>query len=127
LDKAKEEFIEYPTLYKSVNDPKLLDRIFSDWISSKIFAKCKGAPIIYMNQEEKIIFLEKGKIEIQKNEDLLKESLIDFDLLDNSFSTWQIILSRSIAPNRIIKIVTNQDEFGKILHKNRKYNYSEDY
>jgi len=125
--KAKEYLLERKTSNRSINDPELLEFIFKMHIESQIFNKYKGAPVIYVDREKDSIFLEKGKIEIQKNKGLLSEALQDIELLNNAFSDWQIILSRSISPNRIIKIITNQDEYGKILHKNKKYEYTENY
>jgi hypothetical protein len=121
--KSNERITEYPSLYKSINDPELTDEVFKDWLLHQIFEKCKGMPVIYDTLEENKIFQEKGKVELQRNKDLLKGAFNDFDLLDDAFSTWQFVLSRSISSNRIIKIVTNQDEYGKILHKNKKYEY----
>jgi hypothetical protein len=124
LKKKNERIANFPSFYKSINDPELSDYVFKDWLFHQILERCKGMSSFRDNIEENKIFKEKGNNEIQKNEDLLKGVFNDFDLLDDAFSTWQIILSRSIGPNRIIKIISNQDEYGKILHKNKKYEYT---
>jgi hypothetical protein len=124
LRKRNERITEYPSFYKSINDPVLLDEVFKDWVLHQIFEKCKGLQSFFEELEEDKIFLEKGKTELQKNQDLLKGSLHDLDLLSDAFWGWQIILSRSISPDRIIKIISNQDEYGRILHKNKKYEYN---
>jgi len=124
--KKNERISEYPSFYKSINDPELADYVFKDWLLHQIFERCKGMSRFRDNIEENKIFQEKGETELQKNKDLLKGAFNNFDLLEDAFSTWQIILSRSITPDRIIKIIRNQDEYGKILHKNKKYEYHED-
>jgi hypothetical protein len=77
--------------------------------------------ILLSNKEYEAVdelFLEKGNAEIHSN----KELFYDKDFLRNAFKHWQIILSRSISPNRIMKIVSNRNEYGRILYKNKKNN-----
>lgn len=46
----------------------------------------------------------------------------DLDFMKYAFTDYQIVLSNSIAPNRIMKIISDRNEYGKILHKNKKNN-----
>ena len=113
-EKAKENLIRYPKIFSSINDPILLESVYLECIESQIIDE--NVPI-------NDIFFKTGKAEIQNNQDKLNESLKETKLLEDAFSFWQIILSRSISPNRIINVVSNRNEYGKILHKAKKYKY----
>ena len=103
---------EYSFIYTSMDDPILIENTFDDWLESQV--DDQYAPIID-------IFMEAGKNELKKNKNIIDESLNDKSFLEDTFSDWQIILSRSISKERIIKIVSNRNEYGKILYKNKKY------
>jgi len=47
--------------------------------------------------------------------------LNDLDFMKLVFEDYQIVLSQSIHPKRIIKIISSQNEYGKILYKQKKY------
>jgi hypothetical protein len=117
LKLSEKLYEKYEFEYESLDDPVLLENTFSDWLDSQSIDKY--APVIDK-------FLEAGKAEIEKNPNIVKKSLHDLDFLENTFSDWQIILSGSISPNRIIKIISARDEYGKVLYKNKKYKYTED-
>jgi len=99
------------THYESLNDPILLNDAYSKWLQSNSIDEY--TPILEM-------YLEIAKIEIENNPDLLNESSNDAGFLNETFSDWQIILSRAINPNRIIKVVSDRDEYGKVLYKQKK-------
>jgi hypothetical protein len=114
IEIAKIKLKKYPHFYKSLDDPFLLTDAFSDWLESKSIDEYE--PLID-------VFIKTGRNELQQNPKLLKETLNDSEFLENAFSDWQIILSKSISPYRIIKIISNRDEYGKVLHKKKKNEY----
>ena len=100
----------------SVDPQLLLNNSFSNWLESKS---------IYEYDDLIDLFIETAKIEIKENINKYSENYSE--LLNNAFHDWQIILSRSISPDRIKKIVSSKDEFGKIIHSNKKYKDNKDY
>ena len=72
------------------------------------------------------LFFETGQSEIQKDNKLINKLLNDPDHIDDTFGHWQIILSRSISSDRIIKIISDRNEYGKVLHKKKKNKFIEE-
>jgi hypothetical protein len=101
------------THYKSLDDPILLEDAYSDWLESKSINEF--VPILEM-------YLEMAKAEIENNPVLFNESSNSDEFLEKTFSDWQIILTRAISPNRIIKIVSDRNEYGRVLYKQKKIN-----
>jgi hypothetical protein len=66
------------------------------------------------------MYLEIAKAEVENNPDLFTESSNNTGFLEKTFSDWQIILSRTVSPNRILKVVSDRNEYGKVLYKQKK-------
>jgi hypothetical protein len=102
--------------------PRYRERMVSKFGQNIVGQKYyKTLEILLSNKEYEAMdefFLEKGNAEIHSK----KELFYDKDFLRNAFKHWQIILSRSINPNRIMKIISNRNEYGRILYKNKKNN-----
>ena len=99
-------------------DPQLLlDDSFSNWLESKS---------IYEFDDLIDLFIETAKLEVNENTKTNIISENNDELLNNAFCDWQIILSRSVSPDRIKKIVSSGDEFGKIIHSKKKYTENKD-
>ncbi|NBD25409.1 hypothetical protein GT019_16120 [Paenibacillus sp. T1] len=61
-----------------------------------------------------------GREELQKRPGLYKETLTDAALMEYILEDNQIVLSQSIAANRIIRVIPPGEEFGRVLYKNKK-------
>ncbi|MCD9021993.1 hypothetical protein K7P76_09190 [Cohnella sp. NL03-T5] len=70
-------------------------------------------------------YLKLGRDEIIKRPDIYKETLNDTAFMEYILEDFQIVLTKSIAANRIIRIIPSNEEFGRILYKNKKQQYVE--
>ncbi len=71
-------------------------------------------------------FIDMAKQELQKDPKIYSSVTKDVGFMEFIFEDQQIVLSKSIAPERIIKIVSARDEFGKVLYKKKKYSLTKD-
>ena len=60
------------------------------------------------------------EIELKKSPDILAKTMNDLDLMAFTFEDYQIVLSNSISPDRIIKLIPQGDQFGKITRLRKK-------
>ncbi|WP_243735362.1 hypothetical protein [Paenibacillus turpanensis] len=70
-----------------------------------------------------IDYIKLGREELQKRPELYKETLTDANFMEYILEDYQIVLTKSIAANRIIRIIPPTEEFGRILYKNKKHKY----
>jgi hypothetical protein len=73
-----------------------------------------------------IDFYEIGRELIEKQPDVYKDALSDALFLEYILEDHQIVLSKSIAANRILKIIPPAEEFGRVIYKQNKMKYVED-
>lgn len=59
--------------------------------------------------------------ELEKNPNVLNEKLNNLDFMTYSLEDYQIVLSNSISADRIIKLIPQGDEFGRIKRIKKKY------
>lgn len=107
---------------KGIRSTKQLGEKFRDTILWRL-----GEDIARKNQfdndshdweEKEKLFIKLATEEIEKN---LKSLLTDKGLLGFTLEDYQIVLSNSIPAKRIIKIIPQGNEFGKVLKNKRKY------
>ena len=72
-----------------------------------------------------IDYIKLGREELSKRPDLYKETLTDTAFMEYILEDYQIVLTKSITANRIIRVVPPTEEFGRILYKNKKERYFE--
>jgi len=68
-------------------------------------------------------YLEIATEELKKEKRIISNAMNDLGFMEYIFENYQIVLSKSIAPNRIIKIITSRNEYGRILYKSKKDKY----
>ena len=71
------------------------------------------------------IFLQLGKEEMKKNPEIYKETLTDAVFMEYILEDCQIVLTKSINANRIIRVIPPAEEFGRVLYKSKKDKYFE--
>lgn len=71
-------------------------------------------------------FIAKAEIELKKESQKLSEILMDTEFLNWSMEHLQIVISNSIKPNRIIKVVGQGDKTGRIKRIQLKDKISKD-
>lgn len=67
------------------------------------------------------LYLQLVENELEKNPSVLTDKLNDLDFMTYSLEDYQIVLSNSISADRIIKLIPQGDEFGRIKRLNKKY------
>jgi len=67
-----------------------------------------------------IDYLRLGREEIQKRPETYKETLKDAAFMGFILEDYQIVLTKSIEANRIIRVIPPNEEFGRVLYKNKK-------
>jgi hypothetical protein len=71
--------------------------------------------------KRKELYFNLAEEEIQKSPNFLNDKLNDLDFMTYTLEDHQIVLSNSIPANRIIKIIPQGDEFGKVIRLKKKY------
>ncbi len=71
-------------------------------------------------------YLQLAEEAIQQSPKLIAEKFNDLDLMGYAFEDCQIALSKSIAPERIIKILPQGDQFGRVIRLKKKNAYRDD-
>jgi hypothetical protein len=75
----------------------------------------------WYSKEGDELFLRLAETELQNNPKALTERLNSIDFMSHSLSDYQIVLSNSIPADRIIKVIPQGDEFGRVLRQRKKY------
>lgn len=65
-------------------------------------------------------FLRIGREEIAKDSKVYIDTLTDRGFMEYIFEDYQLVLTKSIQANRIIRIVAPEVEFGRDLYKDKK-------
>ncbi|OXA81952.1 hypothetical protein B0A58_01010 [Flavobacterium branchiophilum NBRC 15030 = ATCC 35035] len=76
---------------------------------------------IFDHEKRTELYLELVEKELEKNPSVLNEKLNDLDFMTYSLEDYQIVLSNSITADRIIKLIPQGDEFGRITRLKKKY------
>ncbi len=76
---------------------------------------------IFDYDKRKELYFSLAEKEIQKSPNLIVDKLNNLDFMTYTLEDYQIVLSNSIPANRIIKIIPQGDEFGKVTRLKKKY------
>jgi hypothetical protein len=98
-----------------------LENAVKNSILWRIGERINGYGDILQHQLASDKFLDVAKEEVQKNPKLYNNVLEDAGFMGFIFEDLQIVLSSSISAERIMKVVSARDEFGKVLHKKKRY------
>lgn len=80
-----------------------------------------GKDIEDNNEKRKELYLFLAQEAVKNSPELLTDKFNDFDFMTYTFEDYQIVLSQSIHPNRIIKIIPQGDEFGRVKRIKKRY------
>ncbi len=67
------------------------------------------------------LYLELADREMMNNASALTEQLNSIDFMSYTLDDYQIVLSNSISADRIIKVMPQGNEFGRVLRQKKKY------
>ncbi len=67
------------------------------------------------------LYSELADKELLNNTNALTERLNSIDFMSYTLDDYQIVLSNSISANRIIKVMPQGNEFGRVLRQKKKY------
>ena len=101
---------------KEITDIKELTKKFEETILWKI-----GETLYDSNHNFEKYFIQKARNAVYGGNWNINRTMNSYDDMNIVFAGYQIVLSQSIHPKRIIKVVSSRNEYGKILHKNRKH------
>jgi hypothetical protein len=73
----------------------------------------------YEKQTE--LYLELAELEVQKSSKILTEKTADLDFMTFALEDYQIVLTNSISADRILKVLPQGDEFGRVRRLRKKY------
>ncbi|MBL0287599.1 MAG: hypothetical protein IPQ19_09370 [Bacteroidetes bacterium] len=60
-------------------------------------------------------------IEIEQTPKTLSDKMVDNDFMTFALEDYQIVLTKSISSKRILKILPQGEEFGRIIRLRKKY------
>jgi predicted MPP superfamily phosphohydrolase len=67
------------------------------------------------------LYMRLALIEIEQTPKTLSEKMVDNDFMTFALEDYQIVLTKSISSKRILKILPQGDEFGRIIRQKKKY------
>ncbi len=76
---------------------------------------------IYDHEKKTELFLKLAELEIQKSPKALSEKTADIDFMTFALEDYQIVLTKSISSDRILKVLPQGDEFGQVIRQRKKY------
>jgi len=111
---------------KEIENLKQLGKEFKETILYRIgeeiaFKKNIGDEVLYNEKKREELYLNLARQEIKKSPILISDKLNDVDFMTYTFEDYQIVLSHSIHPSRILKIIPQGDEFGRVKRIKNEY------
>jgi hypothetical protein len=110
---------------KEITDIKRLGVEFRDTIlgrlGEELAKKLNVGSDIYDYEKQAKLFLKLAEQEIQQSPKTLTERFNELGFMMNALEDYQIVLSHSIAPDRIIRVIPQGDEFGRVTRLKKKY------
>jgi len=91
------------------------------WRLGEELAKKSNLDAIYNHEKQSELFLKLAELEIQKSPKALTEKTADLDFMTFALEDYQIVLTNSISSNRILKVLSQGDEFGRVTRLRKKY------
>lgn len=67
------------------------------------------------------LYLNLAEYELKKSPNSLKDKIKDYDFMTFALEDYQIVLSNSVSRDRILKVLPQGDEFGRIIRQKGKY------
>ena len=112
------------TFDKPIKSIVELEKEFRQSVLFRIGEKIIGYPeVINYNNEE---LIEVAIKEVVKEKGIYNSTLDDTDFMTFIFEDMQIVLENSIPSRKIIKVISSQNEFGKVLYKQKKQKHLND-
>ena len=76
---------------------------------------------IYDHKKKTELFLKLAQFEVQKSPKTLTEKTNDIDFMTFVLEDYQIVLTNSISSDRILNVLPQGDEFGRVTRLREKY------
>ena len=76
---------------------------------------------LYDHKKQTELFLRLAELEIQKSPKALTQKTADIDFMTFALEDYQIVLTNSISSDRILKVLPQGDEFGRVTKLRKKY------
>lgn len=110
---------------KEIPNLRELGATFRDcimWRLGEMIAWQKGIDDIKFNIEQReALYLKLAEEEISKSSGSLAHPLNDLDFMSFTFDDYQLVLSHSIPAKRIIKVMPQGDESGRVRRLSKKH------
>jgi len=91
------------------------------WRLGEILARTHKLDTFRMSGKELgDLYLGLAKQELEKSPNVVLDKLNDLDFMRFTLEDYQIVLSNPIPANRIIKVIPQGDEFGRVLRLKKK-------
>lgn len=108
---------------KEITDLKTLGLEFREvitWRLGEEIARNSGLDKgIYEFEKINELYMGLADTEIKNHPNVLIEKMNSLDFMSYAFEDYQVVLSNSIAPDRIIKVIPQGNEFGRILKQKK--------
>lgn len=117
---------------KEIKDLKFLEKQYRDTLLWRMgeeiaWANNLGHTIYEFETIDKL-YTDLAEKEIMKNPGALTERLNSIGFMTYSLEDYQIVLSNSISADRIVKVIPQGNEFGRVLRQEKKYtSYNTDF
>jgi hypothetical protein len=72
------------------------------------------------HEDDTALFRNLAEKELNKSQKVLKEQMSDPSFMNYTLEDYQIVLSHSISPDRIIKVLTKESESGRVKRLRKK-------
>ena len=108
---------------KEITDLKTLGQEFREAITWRLGEEIAGNlgldKGIYEFGKINELYVRLAESEIKNHPKVLIEKMNSLDFMSFTFEDYQIVLSNSIAPDRIIKVIPQGNEFGRVLKRKK--------
>jgi len=113
------------TFKKEITTVKQLGTEFKETIiwrlGEMIAQKANLGNDIYDHEKRNELYLKLAEHEINKSPKALADKLNDLDFMTFALEDYQVILTHSIPADRIVKLIPQGDEFGRVQRLKKKY------
>ena len=90
-------------------------------LGEEIARKSNLGSDLYDHEKQTELFLRLAELEIQKSPKALTQKTTDIDFMTFALEDYQIVLTNSISSDRILKVLPQGDEFGRVTRLRKKY------
>lgn len=110
---------------KEITDLKKLGNEFRNtilWRLGEELARKSNLDNDIFNHEKRTeLYMKLAELEIEKSPKSLTEKMTDNDFMTFTLEDYQIVLTKSISSDRILKVLPQGDEFGRVIRQKKKY------